>query len=252
MNQTSKKLDGKIAVVTGASKGIGAAIAKALGAQGATVIVNYATSKEGAEKVVSAIEASGGKGAALRANVAKPEDLAAMFSTVKEHHGKVDILVNNAGVYGFTPLDTITAEEFRRYFDVNVMGMLLATKEAVLLMPDGGVIINIGSNMGEIAPPNGSVYVATKASVNAVTRSLAKELGPRRIRVLAVNPGATDTEGIHTAGLLGGDFEKMMLAMTPLGRIGRVDDIAPVVAFLASDDARWVTGSWLDVGGGMR
>lgn len=252
MTHQSKKLAGKVAVVTGASKGIGAGIAKALGEQGATVVVNYATSAAGADKVVAAIEAAGGKAMAAAANVASEDEVSAMFAAVKRAHGKVDILVNNAGIYGFTPIETVTAAEFRKYFEVNVMGMLLATKEAVGLMPAGGAIVNIGSNMSEIAPPNSSVYVGTKGAVNALTRSLAKELGPRNIRVVAVNPGATETEGIHSAKMLGGDFEKMMLSMTPMGRIGQVTDIAPVVAFLASDEARWVTGSWLDVAGGMR
>jgi 3-oxoacyl-[acyl-carrier protein] reductase len=252
MSESSKKLEGKVAVVTGASKGIGAAIAKELGARGASVVVNYATSKEGAETVVAAIEARGGRAMSAGASVAAADDVAALFAKVKGAYGKVDILVNNAGVYGFTPIEAVTPAEFHKYFDVNVMGMLLATKGAVALMPAGGVIINIGSNMGEIAPPNSSVYVATKGAVNALTRSLAKELAPRKIRVLAVNPGATETEGLHAAGMLGGDFEKMMVSMTPMGRVGRVEDIAPVVAFLASDEARWVTGSWLDVAGGMR
>ena len=252
MNQNSRLLEGKVAVVTGASKGIGAAIAKELGARGATVVVNFATSQDGANKVVAQIAAKGGKAMAIGANIANPEQVSALFSQVKQAYGRVDVLVNNAGIYGFTPLETITAGEFHRYFDLNVMGLLVCTKEAVALMPTGGAIINIGSNMSEIAPPNGSVYVATKAAVNAITRSLAKELGPRKIRVVSVNPGATETEGIHTAQLLGGEFEKVMLSMTALGRLGQVDDIAPVVAFLASDEARWVTGSWLDVAGGMR
>lgn len=252
MNQQKQKLAGKVAVVTGASKGIGAAIARELGAQGAQVVVDYATSKEGADRVVADITSKGGTALAVKANVAEAAEVAALFATTKQAYGKVDILVNNAGVYGFTPIDSVTAADFHKYFDVNVKGLFLATKEALTLMPAGGVIINIGSNMGEIAPPNASVYIGTKGAVNAITRSLAKELGPRKIRVVAVNPGATDTEGVHSAGMLGGDFEKMTLAMTPLGRFGEVSDIAPVVAFLASDDARWVTGSWLDVAGGMR
>ena len=245
------KLEGKIAVVTGASKGIGAAIAKALAAHGATVVVNYSTSKEGADKVVAAIEQAGGKAVAIGGSVAKSAEIDALFATTKEHFGKVDILVNNAGQYTFAPIESITEEGIDQLFNVNVKGLLLATKAAVALFPaTGGSIINIGSVVSDTAPPMGSVYSATKGAVDVITRSLAKELGPRNIRVNGLNPGLTVTEG--TGFMRESEMEKGLIAQTPLGRLGQPDDIADVAVFLASDDARWVTGALLQVAGGLR
>ena len=253
MDQDSKKLAGKVAVVTGASKGIGAEIARELAREGASVVVNYASSKEGAERVVAAIQAAGGTAIAVGADLAVPGEIDALFAATKERFGRVDVLVNNAGKYAFSPLDTLGLEAIRDMFDVNVTGLLLATKAAVSLMPaSGGSVINIGSVMAEIAPPMSSIYIGTKGAINSITRGLAKELAPRKIRVNALNPGGVETEGTHRAGIMGSDFEKAMIAQTPLGRIGQPGDIAPVVAFLASDDARWITGSLIDVAGGMR
>jgi len=247
------KLTGKIAVVTGASKGIGAGIAKELAAQGATVVVNYASSKEGADQTVAAIVAAGGKAVAIGGSVAKLAEIATLFDSVKEQFGKVDILVNNAGVYSFSPLEAITEEEIDRIYNTNVKGLLLTTKAAVALFPaEGGSIINIGSVVSEIAPPASSIYSSTKGAVDVITRVLAKELGPKKIRVNAVNPGLTATEGTHTAGIAGSDFETDAVKNTPLGRVGTPQDIASVVAFLASDDAGWVTGALLQAGGGLR
>ena len=247
------KLTGKIAVVTGASKGIGAGIAKELAAQGATVVVNYASSKEGAENVVAEIVAVGGKAVAIGGSVAVAAEIEALFSAVKQQFGKVDILVNNAGVYSFSPLEAITEEEIDRIFNTNVKGLLLTTKAAGSLFPvEGGSIINIGSVVSEIAPPASSIYSGTKGAVDVITRVLAKELGPKKIRVNAVNPGLTATEGTQTAGIAGSDFEADAVKNTPLGRVGKPQDIASVVAFLASDDAGWVTGALLQAGGGLR
>jgi 3-oxoacyl-[acyl-carrier protein] reductase len=239
------KLTGKVAVVTGASKGIGAGIAKELAAQGASVVVNYASSKEGAEKVVSEITKAGGKAIAVGGSVAKPAEIDKLFAETKKAYGKVDILVNNAGVYAFVPLEGIVEEEIDRMFDTNVKGLLLATKAGVALFPpEGGSVINIGSVASEQTPPMSAVYSGTKGAVDAITRVLAKELGPKKIRVA--------TEGFKSGGIEGSDFEKSMIQSTPLGRIGQPDDVATVVAFLASDDARWVTGSLLQAAGGMR
>ena len=247
------KLSGKVAVVTGASKGIGAGIAKALGAEGASVVVNYASDKTGADKTVAEITKAGGKAIAVGASVAKSSDIETLFAETKKAFGKVDILVNNAGVYAFSPIEAVTEEEINRIFSTNVTGLLLTTKAAVPLFPaEGGSIINIGSVVSELTPPASSVYTGTKGAVDAITRVLAKELGPRKIRVNAVNPGFTVTEGTHTAGIANSDFETNAIAQTPLGRSGRPDDIADVVTFIASDDARWVTGSLLQVGGGLR
>ncbi|GAC1421609.1 MAG: glucose 1-dehydrogenase [Acidobacteriaceae bacterium] len=247
------KLTGKVAVVTGASKGIGASIAKALGAAGASVVVNYASDKTGAEKVVSEITAKGGKAVAVGASVTRTAEIETLFAETKKSFGKLDILVNNAGVYAFAPLEAITEEEIARIFGTNVTGLLLTTKAAVALFPkEGGSIINIGSIVSELTPPASAVYTGTKGAVDAITRVLAKELGPKNIRVNAVNPGLTVTEGTQSAGFTSGDFEKSTLADTPLGRLGKPDDIADVVAFIASDDARWVTGSLLQAGGGLR
>jgi 3-oxoacyl-[acyl-carrier protein] reductase len=247
------KLTGKVAVVTGASKGIGAGIAKELAAQGASVVVNYASSKEGAEKVVAEITKAGGKAIAVGGSVANAGEIEKLFAETKKAYGKVDILVNNAGVYAFAPLEGILEEEIDRIFDTNVKGLLLATKAGVALFPaEGGSVINIGSVASEQTPPTSAVYSGTKGAVDAITRVFAKELGPKKIRVNAVNPGPVTTEGFKTAGIEGSDFEKGMIQSTPLGRIGQPNDVATVVAFLASDDARWVTGSLLQAAGGMR
>jgi len=247
------KLSGKVAVVTGASKGIGAGIAKALGSEGASVVVNYASDKTGAEKTVAEITKAGGKAVAIGASVANSADVEKLFTETKKVFGKVDILVNNAGVYSFTPLEAVTEEEINRIFTTNVTGLLLTTKAAVPLFPaEGGSVINIGSVVSENTPPNTSIYTGTKGAVDAITRVLAKELGPKKIRVNAVNPGITDTEGTQSLGVRGSDFETALVAQTPLGRVGKPDDIADVVTFIASDDARWVTGSLLQAGGGLR
>ena len=242
-------LTNKVAVVTGASKGIGAAIAKHMAAAGATVIVNYASSKEGAERTVAEIVARGGKAAALKASVLSEDEIAALFDTVKKTYGKVDILVNNAGVYEFSPLESFTVEHYNRQFNTNVLGVLLTTRAALpLFPPTGGSIVNVSSIVSTLAPAMSSVYAATKGAIDTITRSLAKELAPRKIRVNAVNPGLVKTEG--TAGFAGGEFEKGAVAATPLGRIGEPDDIAPPAVFLASEDARWITGETLYVSGG--
>ncbi len=245
------KLTGKIALVTGASKGIGAGIAKELAAQGASVVVNYSSSKEGADKVVAAITQAGGQAVAIGGSVAKPADIDTLFAEIKKTYGKIDILVNNAGVYAFSPIDQVTEESIQALFSVNVTGLLLTTKAALALFPEsGGNIINIGSVVSETTPAMMSIYNGTKGAVDAITQTLAKELGPKKIRVNAINPGVVVTEG--SAGFVEGDFGKMMLTQTPLGRLGQPEDIAPAVAYLASDDARWITGSLLQVGGGLR
>lgn len=247
------KLTGKVAVVTGASKGIGAGIAKALAGAGASVVVNYASDKTGADRTVAEITSAGGKAIAIQASVAAAADIDRLFTETLKNFGKLDILVNNAGVYAFSPLEAVTAEEINRIFTTNVTGLLLTTKAAVPLFPDeGGSVINIGSVVSESTPPNSSVYTGTKGAVDAITRVLARELGPKKIRVNAVNPGLTITEGTHSTGIAGSDFEMNAIAQTPLGRTGKPDDIADVVTFIASDDARWVTGSLLQAGGGLR
>jgi 3-oxoacyl-[acyl-carrier protein] reductase len=247
------KLEGKVAVVTGASKGIGASIALHLAAEGAAVVVNYASSKEGADRVVAKIVGQGGKALAVQADVAKQPEIRRLFSKAKEAFGKVDILVNNAGVYEFAPIEEVTADHFHKMFDLNVLGLLLATQEAVKQFgPDGGNIINISSVAATATPPMTSVYSATKAAVDAVTRSLAQELGPRKIRVNAINPGMVETEGYHAAGIADSDFRKQVESRTPLGRIGQPQDIAPAAVFLASDDAAWITGQTFHIAGGSR
>lgn len=247
------KLAGKVAVVTGASKGIGAEIARQLAADGAAVVVNYASSKADADKVVGDITGKGGKAVAVKADVAKPEDIKTLFTEAKTAFGRVDVLVNNAGVYEFAPLDAVTPEHYHRQFNLNVLGLLLATQEAAKHFgPDGGSVVNISSVVSRLALPASSVYSATKAAVDSITRTLAAELGPKKIRVNAVNPGMVETEGTHTAGITGSDMRKQIEAATPLGRIGQVDDIAPAVAFLASDDAKWITGETLFISGGNR
>lgn len=251
MKTDKKKLHGKVAIVTGASKGIGAAIAKHLAAEGAAVVVNYSSSKEGADRVVDEISKQDGKALAVRANVAKKAEVERLFSDAKKAFGRVDILVNNAGVYEFLSLEDVTENHFHKQFDVNVLGLLLATQEAVKHFgPEGGSIINISSSASISAPPTASVYSATKAAVDTMTKSLAKELGPRNIRVNVINPGMVETEGLHTGGFIGSEFQKMFEAQSPLGRIGQPDDIAPAVVFLASADAGWITGETLVVSGG--
>ena len=247
------KLQGKVAVVTGSSKGIGAAIAKQLAADGASVVVNYASDKAGAEKVVAEIAKAGGKAIAVGGSVAKSAEIDALFAATKKAYGKLDILVNNAGVYAFAPLAEMQESEIERMFGTNVTGLLLATKAAVALFPaEGGSVINIGSVASEQTPPTSVVYSATKGAVDTITKVLAKELGPKKIRVNSVNPGPVVTEGFKSAGIEGSDFEKSMVSTTPLGRIGQPNDIASVVTFLASDDAGWVTGSLIQVAGGLR
>ena len=244
------KLANKIAVVTGASKGIGAAIARQFAAEGATVVVNYATSRADADKVVADIVAAGGKAVAIGANVGVEADVQKLFAAVKELFGRVDVLVNNAGVYSFEPLSEITPANFRAMFDTNVLGTLLASREAAALMPAGGAIVNIGTVATALAPPSAAVYAGSKGAVGVITKSLAKELGPRGIRVNAISPGLTLTEGVHSAGIANSEFERQMIAITPLGRAAQPVDIALPAVFLASDDARFVTGELLFVGGG--
>jgi len=249
----SRKLTGKVGIVTGASKGIGAGIAKYLAAEGASVVVNYASSKEGAEQVVNEITSEGGKAIAVQGDVAKKEDVERLFAETKKAFGRLDILVNNAGVYQFAPLEETNEDQFQRQFSINVFGLIQATREALKFFgPEGGSVINIGSTITSVTPPATVVYTATKGAVNAITRVLAKELGPRKIRVNSINPGVVETEGVHAIGILGSDFEKDAVAQTPLGRIGQPSDIAPAVGFLASPDSAWVTGEILQVAGGLR
>lgn len=245
------KLANKVAVVTGGSKGIGAGIAKALAAEGAAVVVNYASSKEGAEKVVAEIKGKGGKAIAVQGDVAKAADVEKIFGETKKAFGKLDVLVNNAGVYQFSPLENVTEDEFNRQFGTNVLGLILATREAAKYF-DGtvGSVINIGSVVSRMLPPASVIYSATKGAVDAVTGVLAKELGPRKIRVNSINPGLVITEGTHAVGIVGSDFETQAVALTPLGRAGEPEDIGPVAVFLASDDSHWVTGETLAVSGG--
>jgi 3-oxoacyl-[acyl-carrier protein] reductase len=246
------KLTNQVAVVTGASKGIGAAIAKALAAEGASVIVNYGSSKEGADRVVKEIAAAGGKASAVQGDVSKQADITRLFAETKKAYGKLNILVNNAGIYQFAPLDGTTEELFHNQFNLNVLGLLLTAKEAVKLMgEEGGSIINIGSGVSTILPPNSSVYSATKASVDAITVILSKELGPRKIRVNSINPGMIETEGTHTGGFLKSDFQKWIESQSPLGRIGQVDDISPAAVYLASSDSKYLTGERIRVTGGI-
>jgi 3-oxoacyl-[acyl-carrier protein] reductase len=246
------KLTGKVAVVTGASKGIGAAIAKALAAQGASVVVNYASSRAGADKVVADITAAGGKAVAIGGDVSKAADAKGIIDTAIETYGRLDVLVNNSGVYEFAALEEITEAHFHKHFDVNVLGLLLVTQAAAKHLGEGGSIVNVSSVVTRITPATTAVYTATKGAVDAITGVLAKELGPRKIRVNSVNPGMVETEGTHTAGVIGSDFETWAVSTTPLGRIGQPDDIADVVTFLASDDARWLTGESLIASGGSR
>ena len=246
------KLKGKVAVVTGASKGIGAAIAKSLAAEGASVVVNYASSKSGADKVVAAISAAGGKAVAVGGDVSKSAEAQGIIDAAIKNYGRLDILVNNSGVYEFSSIEDFTEEQFHKIFNINVLGVLLTTRAAVKHLGEGASIINIGSGVSSLTPPNSAVYTATKGALDAITGVLAKELGARKIRVNSVNPGIVDTEGTQSAGFIGSDFEKGLVAQTPLGRAGRVDDIASVVTFFASDDAKWITGERVITGGGLR
>jgi 3-oxoacyl-[acyl-carrier protein] reductase len=246
------KLTGKVAVVTGASKGIGAAIAKSLAAAGASVVVNYASSKTGADAVVAAITKAGGKAVAVGGDVSKTAEAQGIIDAAIKNYGRLDVLVNNSGVYEFTPIEAITEDHFHKIFNVNVLGLLLTTQAAVRHLGEGGSIINIGSVVSRITPPGSAVYTGTKGAVDAITGVLARELGPKKIRVNALNPGIVNTEGTVTAGFIGSDFETGTVAQTPLGRVGQPDDIASVAVFLASDDSRWLTGEQLLVGGGLR
>ena len=248
-----KKLANKVAVVTGASKGIGAGIAKSLAAEGAAVVVNYASAKAGAEQVVADIVAAGGKAVAIQGDVSKTADVERLFAETKAAFGDVDILVNNAGVYEFSNIETITEEHFHRHFNTNVLGLLLVTQGAVKSFGDrGGSVINISSTVTRITPPGSAVYTASKGAVDSITQVLSKELGPKKIRVNAINPGMVETEGAHTAGFIGSDFQKQIETQVPLGRIGQPGDIAPIAVFLASDDSGWLTGETLIASGGMR
>jgi len=242
----------KVAIVTGASKGIGAAIAKSLGAAGASVVVNYASDKSGADKAVDAITKAGGKAIAVKGDVSKPADAQAIIDAAIKAYGKLDILVNNSGVYEFGPLEAVTPEHFHKQFDVNVLGLLLVTQAAVKHLPKGGSIINIGSLVSRITPPGSSVYSATKGAVDVITGVLSLELGSKGIRVNSLNPGLVETEGTHTAGFIGSDFDKHAAAGTPLGRIGQPNDIATAAVLLASDDAGWINGQLINAAGGAR
>jgi 3-oxoacyl-[acyl-carrier protein] reductase len=247
------ELEGKVAIVTGASKGIGAAIAKGLGAAGAAVVVNYASSREGADRVVAEITGRGGRAVAMQGDVAKAADVRRLFEETQRAFGRLDVLVNNAGVYQLEPIESVVEDAFHRQFNTNVLGPILAIQEAVKHFgPKGGSVINISSVASTSAPPNSVVYSATKGALDTVTRVLAKELGPRRIRVNTIAPGGVETEGVHAAGLMGSDFEKQVVAGTPLGRFGQPEDIAGVAVFLASDAAGWVTGERISASGGFR
>lgn len=246
------KLEGKTALVTGASKGIGAAIAKALAAEGAAVVVNYASSKAGADAVVAEITQAGGKAIAVQGNIADAADAQSVVTQTVEKFGRLDILVNNSGVYEFAPIEDISEPHYRKQFDVNVLGLLLVTQAAAKHLRTGASIINIGSVVSRVTPPGSAVYTATKAAVEGITGALARELGPRGIRVNALNPGMVETEGAHAAGFIGSDFQAQIVAQTPLGRIGQPQDIAAIAVFLASDDAGWLSGEKLYASGGMR
>jgi 3-oxoacyl-[acyl-carrier protein] reductase len=247
------ELTGKVAIVTGASKGIGAAIAKALGGAGAAVVVNFASSKEGAERVVAEIAGKGGKAIAVQGDVSKAADVKRLFAETQKAFGAPDVLVNNAGIYAFDPIEAVTEDEFHREFNTNVLGPILTIQEAVKHFgPEGGSVINISSVASTSAPPNSVVYSATKGAVDSISRVLGKELAVRNIRVNTIAPGGVETEGVHRIGIIGSDFEKQIVASTPLGRLGQPDDIARVAVFLASDDARWLTGERITASGGFR
>jgi 3-oxoacyl-[acyl-carrier protein] reductase len=247
------KLTNKVAVVTGASKGIGAGIAKSLAAEGASVVVNYASSKEGADRVVAEIKAKGGKAIAVHADVSKQADISRLFAETKKAFGRLDIVVNNAGVYEFAPLGEVTEASFHKMFDLNVLGLILTSQEALKYFgAEGGSIINIGSAASTLTPPTTVAYTATKGAVDVVTRTLSKELGPKKIRVNSINPGMVETEGTHSFGIIGSDFQKGFEAQTPLGRIAQPNDIGPIAVFLASDESGWLTGELVSASGGLR
>lgn len=246
------KLKGKVAVVTGASKGIGAGIAKALAAEGASVVVNYASSKAGADAVVAAITAAGGKAVAVGGDVSKAAEAKGIVEAAIKAFGRLDILVNNSGVYEFSPIEDVTEEQFHRIFNINVLGVLLTTQAAVKHLGEGSSVINIGSAVSRITPPNSSVYTGTKGALDAITGVLANELGPKKIRVNSINPGVVETEGTHTAGFIGSDFERDIVSKTPLGRTGQPNDISTIAVFLASQDSAWLTGEQILASGGMR
>jgi len=249
----SSKLKGKVAIVTGASKGIGAAVAKSLAAEGASVVVNYSSSKEGADRVVAAIEKGGGTAVAIGANVSRKNEIERLFAETKKNFGRLDIVVNNAGIYEFAPIEAVTEEHFHKQFDLNVLGLILASQQAAKHFgPEGGSIVNISSIASTSRIPYSTVYSATKAAVDAATRALSAELGPRKIRVNAINPGMVDTEGYRSAGINESDLRKQVEAQTPLGRIGTPEDIAPAVVFFASSDSAWITGESLYITGGFR
>ena len=249
----SGKLNGKVAIVTGASKGIGAGIAKEFATQGASVVVNYASAKQDADRVVDEISKSGGKAIAIQGNVTKKSEVERLFAEAEKAFGKIDILVNNAGVYEWVPLEAVTEQQFHRMFDTNVLGMLLVTQEGLKhFKSEGGSIINIGSLASSLTPPTAVVYNATKGAVDAITRTLAKELGPQKIRVNSINPGMVVTEGAVAGGFTEGDIRKMLETQTPLGRIGQTQDIAPAAVFFASPDSAWISGETLLIAGGLR
>ena len=247
----SKLLD-KVAVVTAASKGIGAGIAKALAAEGASVVVNYASSKAGAETVVAAITAAGGKAVAVAGDVSKAAEAKGIVDAAIKAYGGLDILVNNSGVYEYGPIEAVTEEQFHKFFNINVLGLILTTQAAVKHLREGGSIINIGSGVTRLTPANSTIYTGTKGAVDAITGVLARELGPRKIRVNSINPGMIETEGTHSGGIIGSDLEKALVAQASLGRTGKVEDIAPIAVFLASDDSGWLTGEVLLATGGIR
>jgi len=245
-------LQGKVALVTGASKGIGASIALELAAQGAAVAVNYSGSKDGADKVVAEIKKAGGNAIAVQANVADPDSIGPLINTVAKQLGPISILVNNAGIYDFAPIEAVTPEHFHKQFNVNVLGLLLTTQTALKHFdPKGGSVINVGS-VAAAGVPTASVYSATKGAVDSITVALAGELGSRKIRVNSLNPGMVETENVHATGFIGSDFHKKTESETPLGRIGQPKDIASIAAFLASDDSYWVTGQTIKASGGAR
>jgi 3-oxoacyl-[acyl-carrier protein] reductase len=246
------KLTGKVAVVTGASKGIGASIAKAFGAEGAAVVVNYASSRAGADAVVQAITEAGGKAIAVQGDVSKADQAHSLIEAAVKAFGRLDVLVNNSGVYAFSPIEAVTEDAYRQMFDVNVLGVLLITQAAVQHLREGGSVINISSAVTSLLPPQSAIYTGTKGAVDAITGVLANELGPRKIRVNAISPGIVETEGTHAAGFIGSEFERGAVIQTPLGRTGQPDDIAAVAVFLASDDARWLTGEKITASGGLR
>jgi 3-oxoacyl-[acyl-carrier protein] reductase len=252
MSNNTQNLAGKVAVVTGASKGIGAAIAKSLAAEGASVVVNYASSRAGAESVVAAITSTGGKAVAVAGDVSKPTQAQGIIDAAIKNFGRLDIVVNNSGIYEFSAIEAITEDHFHRHFNINVLGLLLVTQAAVKYLGEGASIINIGSGVTRLTPPNTAVYTGTKGAVDAITGVLARELGPKKIRVNSINPGMVETEGTLNGGFIGSDFEKALIAQAPLGRTGRPDDIADIAVFLASNDSRWLTGEQLLASGGLR